>query len=115
MFTVLYYWIDVIWIPIMFFGVHKVHRWWALGFVISCIILARLQVEFMLYSGYPNGIMGFWDAHVQTRALVVTGIFYSLFLIMAHFSKRTQGVVFMAACLSIFFMIFLVGSLVMLL
>ncbi len=99
----------------MFWGVHKEHRWWSLGFVVACIILARLQVEIMTSIGYPFGIMGFWEAHVHTRALIVTGIFYSLFLLMAHFSKRTQGVVFMAACLSIFFMIFFIGSLTMLL
>ncbi len=99
----------------MYWGVHKEHRWWSLGFVISCIILARLQVEIMTSIGYDFGIMGLWSAHVHTRAVLVTSIFYALFLLMAHFSRRTQGVVFLAACLSIFFMIFLVGSLSMLL
>ena len=111
----IYYWIDLIWVPIMFFGVHKPHRWWALGFVISSIVLIRLMVEVMTYIGYEFGIMGFWDAHVHTRGVIVSSFFYILFLLLAHFSRRTEGVVFMAACLSIFFMIFVVTATVMLL
>lgn len=99
----------------MFFGVHKPHRWWALGFVISSIVLIRLMVEVMTYIGYEFGIMGFWDAHVHTRGVIVSSFFYILFLLLAHFSRRTEGVVFMAACLSIFFMIFVVTATVMLL
>ena len=105
----IYYWIDIIWIPILFFGVHKKHRWWALGFVISSMILIRLQSEIMTYIGYEFGIMGFMEMNVHTRLLAVSSFFYTLFLLMAHFSSRTQGVVFMAASLSFFFMIFLVG------
>ncbi len=115
MFSAIYYWIDLIWVPILFFGVHKVHRWWALGFVIACMILVRLLSEFMTHIGYPYGIMGILEAHVHTRALVVSSFFYSFFLIIAHFSSKTEGIVFLAAALSIFFMIFLVGSLTMLL
>tara|TARA_R110001592_G_scaffold3525_18_gene20023 strand:- start:8231 stop:8578 length:348 start_codon:yes stop_codon:yes gene_type:complete len=113
--SLIYYWIDVIWIPILFFGVHKKHRWWALGFVISTMILIRLQSEIMTHIGYEYGIIGYMTINVHTRLLAVSSFFYALYLLMAHFSSKTQGVVFMAASLSFFFMIFLIGSLVMLL
>ncbi len=115
MFQIIYSWIDVIWLPIIFFGVHKNHKWWALGFGVSSIIITHLITETMVYIGHERGIMGLLDWHAQTRATVVSSFYYCLFLILAHFSKNTQGVVFMAACLSIFFMIFVTTSLVMLL
>ncbi len=59
--------------------------------------------------------MGFLNWHVHTRGLIVSSFFYTLFMLLAHFSKKTEGIVFMAACLSIFFMIFLFASLFMLL
>lgn len=115
MFEIIYYWIDIIWLPVLFFGVHKRHRWWALGFGVSTMILIRLQSEIMTEIGYSTGIMPYLEMNVHTRLLMVTSFFYALYLLMAHFSPKTNGVVFMAASLSIFFMIFLVGSIVMVL
>ncbi|MGH1375108.1 MAG: hypothetical protein ACRBCK_02065 [Alphaproteobacteria bacterium] len=115
MFHMLYSWIDIIWLPILFWGVHKKHRWWALSFGIASMTLIRLQTEIMVYIGYENGIMGLMTSNVHTRGVAVSSVFYILFLLLAHFSRQTMGVVFMAACLSFFFMIFVTGSLIMLL
>ena len=115
MFDYLYVWIDIIWLPIAYLTVHKQHRWWAVGLVLGSIILIRLQAEMMTYIGYGNGIMGVLQSNVYTRGLIVSSIYYILFLIMAHFSRKTQGVVFMAACLTIFFAIFATTAIVMLL
>ncbi len=110
----IYYWADVIWLPILFWGVHKRHRWWALAFGIATMVLVRLIAETITFIGYPNGIMGFSEMPVYTRGMIVNTVFYILFLIMAHFSPKTEGIVFMAACLSIFFMIFVTATLSML-
>ncbi len=115
MFDFLYLWADIIWLPTAFIIVHKAHRWLALGFIICSMILVRLQAEIMIFIGYDNGIMGFLSSNVHSRALVVSGVFYILFFIMAHYSKETKGVIFMAACLTIFFAIFVTTSIVMLL
>ena len=115
MFESLYFWADAIWMPIAYFGVHKKHRWWALGFVIASMTLIRLQAEIMVYIGYGNGIMGFMTSNVHTRGIAVSSCYYILFLLLAHFSPRTEGVVFMAACLSLFFAIFFTTAIVMLL
>lgn len=111
----IYYWIDVIWLPIAFFLVHKKHRWWSIGFVVSCMVFMRLQVELMEFIGHPNGILKLISIDVNARMLVVYSIFYMLFLVMAHYSPKTEGVVFMGACLGIFFMLFVVSSLIMVL
>ncbi len=115
MFDFLYLWADVIWLPVAFLIVHKPHRWWAVGFIICSMILIRLQAEMMVFIGYDNGIMGLMSSNVHSRGLVVSGIFYILFFIMAHYSKETKGVIFMAASLTIFFAIFVTFALVMLL
>jgi len=115
MFSFIYSWIDVIWLPVMYFAVHKQHRWWSLGFVLSSMILIRLLAEMMIHGGYDNGVLGFLDSHVHIRGIVVSSFFYVLFMILAHYSQETRGAIFLAACLSIFFMIFVSVSIVMLL
>ena len=115
MFDFLYFWADAIWLPISYIGVHKKHRWWAVGFVACSMILIRLLAEIMVHIGYGNGIMGFMASNVHTRGVAVSSFYYILFMAIAHFSPRTQGVVFLAACLSFFFAIFVTTALVMLL
>lgn len=111
----IYLWIDALWLPIAYVGVHKKHRWWALGFVACSMLLVRLLAETMTHIGYEHGIMGFMTSNVYSRGIVVSSLYYALFLIMAHFSPNTKGVVFMAACLTLFFAIFVTAALVMLL
>lgn len=103
------------WLPIAFFGVHERHRWWAAGFVVSCMLMMRLQAELMSHGGFEFGILHLMNASVYSRGLATYSIFYILFLIMAHYSPRTEGVIFMAACLSIFFLAMFVTMFVMVL
>lgn len=109
------YWADILWLPTTFFLVHKQHRWWTLGFVLACMITLRLQTEIMHTIDYPHGIIGYLQSKVHTRGQTVYSVFYILFLIMAHYSPGTRGVVFMAACLAVFFMAFVVSMLSMIL
>jgi len=111
----IYLWADILWLPIVFFLVHKQHRWWAIGFVTACMVMMRMQVEIMEYGGYGNGIMPLWDIGVHARGLIIYSTFYILFLLLAHFSPNTRGVVFMAACLGLFFMAFVSSMVLMLL
>ncbi|MCB1784407.1 MAG: hypothetical protein KDI13_10490 [Alphaproteobacteria bacterium] len=111
----IYHWIDILWLPIGYFGVHKRHRWWSVGFIAGCMLMMRLQAELLIYGGFTNGIMGLLHSSVYSRGLVTYGIFYALFFIIAHYSPRTEGVIFMAACLSIFFMAFFTTAIVMIL
>ena len=115
MFDFIYLWADIIWLPIAYFVVHKKHRWWAVGFVFSSMVIIRLIAELMIYIGYPSGIMGLMTSNVHTRGLAVSSIYYILYFIMAHYSPKTKGVIFMAASLTIFFAIFVTATFVMVL
>jgi len=111
----IYDWIDILWLPIAFLTVHKKHRWWALAFVGASMLMMRLLSELMTHGGYDYGIMNLMDSHVHSRGLVTYSIFYILFLLMAHYSPRTEGIIFMAACISIFFIAMFTNVLVMVL
>ncbi len=110
-----YQWIDIIWLPIVYLCVAKQHRMLSLGFVVCSVILIRLITETMLHIGYGFGIMGFLTWHVHTRGLLISGLFYTIFLCYAHFAKKTEKIIFFGVTLTLFFMIFLFGSLIMLL
>ena len=106
----IYNWIDILWLPIAYFTVHKKHRWWAAGFVVACMIMMRLQVELMVSIGHPNGILPLLESPVNSRLMLIYSFFYVAFLGMAHYSPKTEGVVFMGACLAIFFMAFFTST-----
>jgi hypothetical protein len=59
--------------------------------------------------------LGFVEMGLYERGLFVYGFFIALFLILAHFSPRTTGVIFLAASLTIFIMGFCVSMLAMVL
>lgn len=111
----LYHWIDLLWIPILFFGVHKQHRWYSAGFAVGSVILVHTLSEIMNTIGYSQGIIGYLSSNVHARLLIVSSAIYAFYLLTAHFSSKTEGVVFMAACLSFFFMILVAGSISMIL
>ncbi|MDH5723430.1 MAG: hypothetical protein OEY94_08940, partial [Alphaproteobacteria bacterium] len=73
------------------------------------------QVEIMEYGGYSNGIMPIWNIGVHARGLIVYSLFYIIFLLLAHFSPNTKGVIFMSACLGLLFMAFVSSMILMLL
>jgi len=114
-FDSLYNWIDLLWIPVLFFGVHKKHRWYGAGFAVGSIILVHTLSEIMVSIGHPTGIFGLMTSNIHSRLLITSSIIYSLFLLTAHYSRGTQGVVFMAASLTFFFLMLMVGSVVMVL
>jgi len=112
---IIYQWIDVIWLPVAFFAVHKPHRWYALGFILSCMLMMRLQIELMSGIGYDTGILSFMDSHIQNRVLVTYSIIYILYFVMAFYSPNTKGSIFMAASISIFFFVLFLSSFLMVL
>lgn len=115
MFLLIYHWIDILWLGAVFFIVQKRHWWWASGFIVSCMIMMRIQEELLQSIDYNFGILGLSGLSVHARGLIVYGFFYILFFWYAHFSPHTEGVIFMAACLGLFFMAFAVAMIAMLL
>lgn len=111
----IYQWLDLIWLPIVFLMVTKEQRIWAVGFLFSCMLMMRLQVEVMQEIGYDEGFTGLMTSDSFDRGLVVYSIFYVAYLILAHYSPNTRGPMFIAGSISIFFMAFFASTFIMLL
>ena len=106
-------WIDLMWLPIGLASVHKPQRALSAGFFISCMIMMRLQIELMHSTGYSNGFTTLMTSDVSIRALVVYSLFYAIYIIMAVYSPKTTGTIYMAASISIFFAALFTSMIVM--
>lgn len=113
MLSFLYQWIDLLWLPVALVTVHKGQRVLVVAFMLVCILTLRVQVELMHSFGKPGGFTGLLESGAYERGLVTYGIVFALFLILAYFSPRTQGVVFLAATLTIYILTFCLSMLVM--
>jgi len=111
----IYQWIDLIWLPVAWFAVHKRHRMQAMAFVVTCIVTLRTQVELMNYIGYGTGILPLMDSEIRARGLIAYGIIIGLFLILAYYSPRTRNIVFLAAAISVYLFAFCVSMTLMVL
>ncbi len=112
--ALLYQWIDLLWLPVGLAAVHKGQRLLTLGFIGTCILMLRAQVELMEHIGYGRGFLpGLLESAVYPRGLAVYGFFIALFLLLAYLSPRTGGVIYLAAAIGIFFVSFCVSMLVM--
>ena len=106
-------WLDVIWIPVAALAVHNGQRLKAVAFVVLCMMVMRLQIEIVESTGFRKGFTGLMDASLYHRGLIVYGVFITIYLLLSYFSPYTRGVIYLAASISIFFMAFLVSSIVL--
>ncbi len=113
--TLTYQWIDLIWLPVAFYIVRREQRWWAIGLIASCMLMMRLEIELMEEIGYPHGLIGLMKSSVHNRLLVLYSLVYIAFFTLAHYSKNSTGTVFLAATISIFFMVLVLSVFVMVL
>ncbi len=109
----LYNYIDLLWLPVAWFTVHKHQRLKTIAFITACILTLRTQVELMDSTGFDAGFLPFWDASAYSRGLITYGLVIALFLILAYYSPRTDKVVFFAAALSIYILAFCTSMLLM--
>lgn len=106
-------WADLTWIPLALLIVHKGQKIKACAFITVCMTVMRLQIQTFEIMGFSKGVTGFVDWPLMYRGYVVYGSFILLFLILSYFSPHTQGPIYLAASLSIFFMAFTVSSIVL--
>ena len=111
--SLLYQWIDLIWLPISLLVVHKGQRLKTLAFIGGCILMFRTQLELMNSIGHPNGFLGWIKMGLYERGLIIYGLLFAVFLILAYFSPNTKGVIFLAAVLSLFILGFCVSMIAM--
>jgi hypothetical protein len=111
----IYQWIDCLWIPIGLFMVRKGQRLMTVAFIAAIILTLRTQIELMTDIRHEHGILGWIPLGLYERGLIIYGLLIALFLILAHLSPRTTGVIFLAAIITLYILGFCASMLVMLL
>ena len=106
-------WLEALWLPLSLICVHKGQKLKSLAFVILCMMVMRLQIEIVQSTGFKDGFTGLWHWPIVFRGYAVYGLFTFMFLVLSWFSPRTSGAIYLAASLSIFFMAFVVSSVVL--
>lgn len=114
-FSLLYSWIDLIWIPIAWFVIGKGKKIKGILFVLSCVFTLRLQVELMQEIGKPTGILPFLDFPVLERGYLTYGVAISLFLLLSHYSRKEDPFVYIAAAITVYIAAFCLSSFIMIL
>ncbi len=102
MLSIAYQWIDLIWLPVALLLTRKGQRIMASLFVVMCILTLRTQLELMGSINKADGLLGWLPLGLYERGLIIYGFLIALFLILAHFSPNTKGVIFLAAALSLY-------------
>ena len=111
---IIYDWIDMLWLPFAFFTMERGRKLLTCGFVLSCILLLRLQVELLQQLDHPEGFFHVFESRAFTRGLVSYGVFIAFFLLIARLSPGAMKAVHTAAsisiliaafCVSMFFMV----------
>lgn len=87
----------------------------AAGYALAVILMLRLQTELLVETGFPNGIVNLIDMPVFWRGMIVYAVLTTLYLVLAHFSRGSERVVFLAATISMFFTGLLLSTIVMVL
>ena len=106
----LFPYIDLLWVPVALLCGHGIQKIKATVFVLACAGMMRLQIQMMNDLGFPNGFFNVWDAPLYTRGLLTYSVFILIFLLLTHYSPRTNGFVYMAASISVFIAAFCVST-----
>lgn len=108
-------WMDLLWIPFALLVMERGKRLFTCAFVLSCVLLLRLQVELMQQIGHPHGFFRWLDSTIFTRGLVTYGAFIGFFMLLAFYSKGGDKNVHIAASITIMIAAFCVSSFIMVL
>lgn len=113
--SLIYQWIDLLWIPVGLVACHRGQRIKTTIFILTCVFTLRTQLEIMASIGQPDGLLGFWGLGLYERGLIIYGLLIAIFLVLAYLSPTTRGVIFLAAMISIYTIGFCVSMLAMVL
>ena len=107
-------WIDLIWLPVVFFVVEPKLRWIAVCFIISCMFMLRMQMELLEGFGFEKeGIPGLMTSDPFQRGLITYSTIILLYVVLSVQSKRTDPIIYMAASITIFFIAFILSAVIM--
>lgn len=107
--------LDFFWVPLALLVVHPEQRVKAVIYALCCAFVLRLQAEFMVRIGYPNGFFGLWDWSVLYRGMAGYAAAMVFYLLVSRASPRIDLFIMMAASITIFIGAFCVTSVLMVL
>ena len=109
-------WLDLVWLPVVFFMVVPRLKWVSIGFVTACILMLRMQMELLEEFGIEKeGIRGMLTSDPFHRGLATYSVIILLYILLTVSSKRTMTEVYLAASITIFIIAFTISSIVMVL
>jgi hypothetical protein len=111
----LYQWIDLLWVPLALVLMERGKKLFTCAFVLSCVLLLRLQIELLQQLGYGRGFLGLLESAIYPRGLITYGVFTGLFIFLAYYSKGADKNVHIAASITILIAAFCVSSFIMVL
>ncbi len=97
------HYIDAAWIPVLALILRKGQRLWAALFVVACMVMMRLMIDFMVEIGYPRGVLGLTNMPLFMRGLWTYGAIYVFYAVMARAFPGTKGIFLIASSLTLFF------------
>ena len=107
--------IDTIWLPIALVVVHKNQRLVTLATITACMLMMRMQIEFITATGYPHGMLGLLGHHIFFRGMASYTLIYIGYITTAHLMPQNRGSMFLAASVTVFFVALFLSTVIMIL
>jgi hypothetical protein len=105
--------IDVCWLLMAFIVAKKDQRVWVIAYMVGSMVMMRMLSELMDHIGFPNGITGWVDTPVHTRALLIYSLSYIAFIAFFYYNPNARGTLLMAAAIAFFFATFFTTAVIM--
>lgn len=113
--TLFFQWVDGVWILVALLLAKKNQRLVSIAFIVSCMLMMRMQVEMLASAGFAHGIFKLLPYTIFERGLACYSLLYTVYCAFLKFSPGSRGSILLATVISLFFIGFFVSSFVMLL
>lgn len=111
--SILYNWLDLIWIPITFIVLPRIQWLEALIVIICSSIMLRLQIEVVETYGRVQGWTGWLPYDAYHKGLVTYSVIIAIYILLMLFLVKNKWKAHFLLSLSIFFNAFIISSIVM--
>ncbi|MEM9469289.1 MAG: hypothetical protein AAF988_03915 [Pseudomonadota bacterium] len=106
-------WFDLLWVPVAVLVCKGSEKIKSAFFVLTCVLMLRLQVSLMERIGFNKGFLQWIDMSLLHRGMIVYGVAIVVFLALVAWSKGSNTYVFIAAGITVFIAAFIVSTVVM--
>ena len=111
--SIIYNWLDLIWIPITFIVLPRIQWLEALTVIICSSIMLRLQIEVAEIYGKGVGWTGWLPYDPYHKGLVVYSVIIAIYFLLMLFLVKHKWKAHFLLSLSVFFNAFIISSIVM--